>query len=322
MTPPHPDSPLARLARAPARFTLDQAATLTAVPLGGDPVGLTYRTTARLGYPAGEILAARPELGELTLATFGLVGIGGILPRHHTAAVAAELRQRSGALHAFVDLLANRFPGLHVRAGAKYRPTRDPEPAERALAAFVGLGTPHLAERTGVPLSALLFHAGNLAARTRSASRLAAMLSEELAQPVQIEEFRGGWVRLPPTERSRLAGGGRGRAAEGQHAGLGTGAMLGAEAWDPQARFEIRVGPLDRHQFEALLPGTPRHARIMALTRLFTGMDTGFALNPVLAAAAVPPATLGGGARMGWSSWLGAARPRTLDGDEPRFEGR
>jgi type VI secretion system protein ImpH len=57
----------------------------------------------------------------------------------------------------------------------------------------------------------------------------------------------------------------------------------------------------------------------MALARLFAGLDTGFAINPVLAAAEIPPLALGAG-RLGWSSWLSTPRPRRRDGTEFRFE--
>lgn len=300
-------TPLARLAGQPGRFTLDQAAAVAAA--GGDVLDLRWRTAARLGYPAGEVLSARAaeanEPATLVTANFGLVGTGGVLPRHHTALVAAETRKRSGALHAFLDPLAGRFVGLFVRAGAKYRPTRDAVPAERALAAAVGIATPHLGSRAGASAPTLLYHAGHLAARGRSADRLAAMLAEELGTPVRIEEFAGGWVRLPPEERSRLPRASKGEP-EGRHAALGAGAVLGAETWDAQARIDVRIGPLQGPAFAALLPGTPRHARVVALTRLFLGLDTGFVLRPVLAAASIPPLALGGtsAGRLGWTSWL------------------
>jgi type VI secretion system protein ImpH len=315
---PLPTAPRARLIQEPTRFSLDQAAHLLAP--GGDVLALRYRTVLRLGYPEGEIGPPRAEGRQLPVTTFGLVGAGGVLPRHFTALVGTEQRKRSEALHAFLDLGASRFTGLFVKAGDKYRPTRDPAPAERALAAVIGLATPHLEGRLGLDLPRLLYHAGNLASRSRSAARLQAMLEEETGLPVRIEEFAGGWIRLPPSERTRLAGGGRGRVIGGQHAVLGQGAVAGAETWDSQARFIIRLGPLDRERFESMLPGTPQHGRILALARLFAGLDTSFAVNPVLAAEAIPPLALGQG-RLGWSSWLTAPRPRRRDGTEPRFEG-
>lgn len=308
-------SPLDRLKREPERFSLDQAVAVLAP--GQDPVGLPYRTLPRLGAPAGEVAQIRPETGEIVAPTFGLIGPGGVLPRHYTAQVAAEARKRAPGLHVFLDMLARRLTGLFVAAGAKYRPTRNPDAATRALAAATGLGTPHLADRLGMRLEAVLFHAGHLAARSRSAERLRGLLGEETGSPVRIVEFAGGWLRLPAAEQSRLPA--RGRPV--QHARLGQDAALGAQVWDPSSRFVIRLGPLTLAQFEALLPGAPLHARLVALTRLQAGLDQDFAFNPVLAAAEVPALRLGGpgangqggGGRLGWTSWLAAPRPRRAD---------
>jgi len=302
-------SALDRLQREPARFSLDRAAEVLAPTL--DPTEIRWRTPARLGAPGGEVAAPKPatanSLPEIITPTFGLIGPGGVLPRHYTALVAAEARKRSTALHQFLDLLARRFTGLFVKAGAKYRPTRNALPAERVLAAAAGLGTPHLVARLATPLPALLFHAGTLAARSRSAERLRGMLGEEIGGAVEIVEFTGGWIRLPPSEQTRIG-------ARGRHAGLGVDAALGAEAWDPAARFLIRLGPLSLKRFEALLPGAPLHGRLVELTRLHVGLEQDFAFNPVLAADQVPALRLGaGGGRLGWTSWLTAPRPRRAD---------
>lgn len=309
-------SPQQRLVREPTLFSLDQAAAVLGPP-GGDPLRISYRTVARLGHPAGEVVAARPAALELVSPTFGLIGPGGVLPRHFTASVAADLRRRSPASHAFLDMLARRFTGLFVKAGAKYRPTRDPAAADRILAAAIGIGTPHLPGRLSVPDGILLHHAGHLAARTRSAERLRAMLEEEAGAPVEIVEFVGGWSVLPERERTRLPSPTQPR---GQHARLGEGAAIGAAVWDPQTRFLVRIGPMRRAAFEALLPGRPLHARLMELTRLHVGAEQDFALNPSLAPAEVPPLRLDGrSARLGWTSWLGGGEGRPGRGTEPVF---
>ena len=324
--PPSPTlravAPAQRLAREPTRFVLDQAIDVAARvahgAAGADPLELRYRSWPRLGLPAGEVVQARPEAGELTVAAFGLIGPGGVLPRHITATVGAELRKRSTALHAFLDMNARRFIGLYAKAGAKYRPTRNPVPAETVLAAAIGMATPGLEGRIAPPMPTLLYHAGNLAARTRSAERLRAMLEEEIGGRVDIEEFTGGWLRLPEEEQTRLGGG-----RIGQHAALGRGAAAGSQVWDPQARFVIRIGPLRRSAFESLLPGTPRYRRLVDLARLFVGLDVGFALNLVLAKEEIPALALGGGvARLGQTSWIGSGAPRLRDGTEPMFDAR
>ncbi|WP_424813036.1 type VI secretion system baseplate subunit TssG [Roseococcus sp. YIM B11640] len=288
------------LAEHPGRFDLDQAAFIIA--RGRDAVELPYGSVARLALPLAEVSAADIETGALTTPLFGLIGPGGALPRHYTATAGAELRRRNRALQAFLDMLARRFTGMWVRAGAKYRPARDSEPARRALDAAIGMGTPGLSGRLAVPAESLRYHAGHLAARTRSAERLRAMLAEEAGAEVEIVEFAGGWLRLPPAEQTRM-----GRA----HGRLGVDAAAGAQVWDPQARFIIRLGPLDRRAFAALLPGQPLFERICGLTRLFVGPEQDFVINPVLAAADVPETRTGeSGGRLGLTSWMGASKPR------------
>lgn len=304
----HALSPLQRLQREPTRFSIDQAAAIIAP--GRDPVEINFRSTPRLGAPGGEVAAADIEKTELRTPSFGLIGPGGVLPRHYTAWVDTELRKRSTALHTFVDLLARRFTGLFVKAGAKHRPTRDPRQAQQVLAAAVGLATPHLTDTLATPLPAVLYHAGHLAARSRSAERLRGMLSEETGTKVEIVEFSGGWTRMPQAEQSQLAASGQ----PGRYVQLGVDAAIGSQVWDPSARFLVRLGPLSLHEFEALLPGMPLHTRLVDLTRLHVGPEQDFAFNPSLAAAEVPPLRLGASdsasARLGWTSWLTSPQAR------------
>lgn len=316
-----PLSPIDRLKREPARFDLDQAVAVTlqaSHTAPGEPEALRLRSMGRLAMPSGAVVQAKPEEGELTLGTFGLVGAGGVLPRHHTAMVATEQRKRSTALHAFLDMVARRSVGLYPKAGAKYRPTRNPQPTTDALSATIGMGTGHLDGRMRVAREDLLYHAGNLASRTRSAERLRAMLQAETGRKVEIEEFAGGYIRLPEAEQTRMP---KGRAAP-QHCALGVSATAGAQVWDAQARFIIRFGPLTRAEFDALLPGTPSWLRITQLARLFVGQDTAFAVNLVLRKDEVPASQAGAGARLGWSTWTGASRPRRADARDALFEPR
>jgi hypothetical protein len=100
--------------------------------------------------------------------------------------------------------VARRSVGLFPKAGSKYRPTRNPEPTTDALSATIGMGTAHLDGRMRVKREDLLYHAGNLASRTRSAERLRAMLEAETGRKVEIEEFAGGYIRLPESEQTRM----------------------------------------------------------------------------------------------------------------------
>jgi type VI secretion system protein ImpH len=262
------------------------------------------------------VAQARPAQRELVTPTFGLIGPGGILPRHYTALVDAESRKRSTALHAFLDMLSRRFTGLYVKAGSKYRPTRNPGQAQQVLAAAIGLDNPHLAEALKTPMEALLYHAGELASGARSAERLRGMLSEEAGADVRIIEFAGSWTRLQPEEQTQLTT----SAFGGRHLQLGIDAAAGLQVWDASARFLVNLGPMPLAEFKALLPGAPLHIRLVELTRLHVGLEQDFSINPVLKAEEVPPLQLAssdeGAAQLGWTSWLTYPRPRSAPASE------
>jgi type VI secretion system protein ImpH len=89
-------------------------------------------------------------------------------------------------------------------------------------------------------------------------------------------------------------------------------AAIGTRAWDQQARFILRVGPLSRREFEDLLPGRPRLRALVSAVRAYAGWESDFAVNLLLAVPEIPPLRLAGPAtetapRLGWTSWLPSA---------------
>jgi type VI secretion system protein ImpH len=301
-------------------------------PLGGDadPAEEVARlASARsLAFPASEVAAFQPEAEgrapRLVLAFLGLVGPGGILPRHYSEIALFAARARNEALPAFLDLFVHRGLSLYLRAATKYRPARlfeaaapgEPDPATRALAAIVGFGTAGLSDRLDVPDEVLLHYGGLFAQRPRSAARLEAMVADFLGRPVEVVQMVGAWLSLPPAERTRLPGPG---LPNGRHARLGGEAAVGVRAWDTQGRFVLRLGPMSYEAFAALMPGGVVLGRLVDLVRAYVGPTLGFAVNPVLDGAEVPLPRLGaeGAAapRLGWNVWL----PRTpVPGLTPR----
>jgi type VI secretion system protein ImpH len=328
-------SPAARLRAEPRRFRFDAAVrVLTHIAKTADPAeAARFRSPPGLAYPPADILSVTPQADgqppQVAAGGIGLTGVAGVLPRPYTEFLTATLRRRSPALHDFVDMLSHRFVAFFARAGAKYRINRAAETAAaeglagkdraaEALLAFTGYATPNLAPRLAVGIEPLLHYAGLFASRPRSAERLAALVSDWLGRRVEIVQFAGAWLPLPPEQRSSMP---RGRRP-GQWNRLGVDAAIGVRAWDPQARIVLRVGPLDRAGFEALLPDRPGLQKLVSLVRAFLGFEIGFAVNPVLAGPEVPPLHLdGSGARLGWNSWVpspvpplaGTARPDAAD---------
>lgn len=324
-------SVLAALAAAPRRFRFDAAVrVLSRARHTADPAeAARFRTPSGLVYPPAEVLDI--DGTDVTVGMMGLTGPSGVLPRSYTALVTQTRRGRSTALHAFLDMLAHRFVAFFARAGAKYRPARAAEtaalpggagidPLAQTLLALTGYGTAHLAPRLSAGMAPVLHYAGLFAMRPRSAERLGAMLSDWLGMPVQVEEFAGAWLALPVDQRTRIG-------ADGVFNRLSADAAAGLRAWDPQARFVLRIGPLDLAGFARLLPDRALLHQLVALTRAYVGMEQGFAVNPVLAASAVPPLRMDAAAdpppRLGWNTWLpvppGSIMPRA-DAADAMFE--
>jgi len=309
-------SVLAGLAATPRRFRFDAAVRVLArARRSADPAeAVRFRTPAGLVYPTADVLEvdSRGERPELVVGLMGLTGPSGVLPRTYTDVVVRTRRGRSLALHHFLDMLGHRFVAFFARAGMKYRPARaadvtvlrEPgaaDPVTQALLAVTGYGTAGLTPRLLTGAEPILHYAGLFAIRPRSAERLGALLSDWLGMRVEVVEFAGAWLPLPPDQRSRIG-------AFGQFNRLSADATAGVRAWDPQARVILRIGPVDRAGFERLLPGRPALHRLVALVRAYLGYELGFAVNPVLAAREVPPLRLDSSAdpppRLGWNTWL------------------
>ena len=329
-------STLGKLGAEPRRFRFDAAIrVLTRARREPDPAdAMRFHSPAGLVYPAADVLDVRQParaLPELTVGLMGLTGPSGVLPRYYSEAVTQTLRSRSTALRDFLDLLSHRFVAFFARGGIKYRPARTaevaaqcegaaPDSVARVLLALTGYGTPHLTDRLAAGTEPLLHYAGLFALRPRSADRLGALISDWLRLPVEVVEFAGAWLPLPPDQRTRLA-------ANGAWCLLGVNAAAGVRAWDPQARIVLRIGPLGLTGFQRLLPDRVALHRLVSLVRAYVGFELGFAINPVLAAREVPSlrldATSDPPPRLGWNTWIPGPTGGVMtqaDADDAVFE--
>jgi type VI secretion system protein ImpH len=233
---------------------------------------------------------------------------------------------------AFFDLLAQRPLAQFAAAGIKYQPHRSAQAAaigqssprppadglRQILLALTGYGTLHLAPRLQAGVEPLLFYAGLFAPRVRSADRLRAIVSDWLGQRVAVEQFAGAWLTLTPEAMSALPAANR----PGQFNRLGVDAAIGSRSWDMQSRIVLRIGPLTLARFNAMLPDRTLFRRLASLVRAYLDCEIGFAINPVLAAAEMPPLEVSdtSAVRLGWNAWLPTCGPRRNDATEAVFE--
>lgn len=323
------DSVIARLRAEPYRFSFDQAVRILelrqrgkkAVGEGGDPraEAIAFSSEVGLTFPPSEIVDLHPPESEgkrdlLTVAFLGLAGITGPLPMPFTEQIIERMRVRDMAGRDFLDLFNHRLLSLLVRLRRQLRPElrTDPpweSPQGGVFAAVIGLATPHLRGRLGVPDSSLLHFTGLLAQSRRSQSGLETLLGGFFGMKVSVAPMQGEWESLSPCQWTVLGGAGR-------NCSLGVDAVLGTRIWDQGAGIAVAPEPLDLAVFRRFLPEKPGFLRMAALVDFYTRREAAADLVLRLEAAQVPPSRLdaAGDTLLGLTSWLGTGA-RDKDGE-------
>ncbi|HEU4376575.1 MAG TPA: type VI secretion system baseplate subunit TssG [Telluria sp.] len=275
-----------------------------AVRFSQDP-SLIFHATA-----LGRFTAAGADArARLAVNFFGLLGANGPLPTHLTEYVRDRLRNGGDAtLLAFLDVFHHRLLSLFYRARASAEPAISLDRADGdRFSAFVGslfgIGAPALRERDEIGDFAKLHFAGLLANQLRPASGLVSILRAYFRLPLDVEQFVGHWMALPPAIQSRI-----GAAGDGNR--LGTSLVLGRQVWDCQHKFRIVIGPLGYDDYRRFMPGGDSLRRLLAWVRSYVGLALDWDVRLVLQKEEMPPLRLGGDTRVGWSTWLASAAPR------------
>jgi type VI secretion system protein ImpH len=260
---------------------------------------------------------AGPEEGgdavpRLLVHFFGLLGANGPLPVHLTEYVRDRERNAGDpTLARFLDMFQHRMISLFYRAWASAQPAvgMDRPGADRFPAyvgALVGIGMPSLRARDAVPDFAKLHYAGRLAPQAAGADGLAAILGDFFGVPVRVEQFVGHWMSLPEDGLCRLRSGPAG-------AGLGRSTVLGRQVWNAQHKFRLLVGPVDEARLRQLLPDGDGMRQLADWVAQYAGLALDWDVNLIVRKDARPTLRLGGGARLGWTSWIGAVPPAQDD---------
>jgi type VI secretion system protein ImpH len=332
------DSLIDALRRDPERFELIQAVRIlersavldaeqgrsaNAARVGGDAdprdEAVLLRATLELAFPASEVTGYDDSGTHRVVdsSVLGLIGPSGALPAHYSELVLAASRGKNAAMVDFLDMFNHRALSFLVRATEKYRPQMlfeltggDASDAFSAtLYGLIGLLDPTLRGRQAAPDTTLAFYAGHYAHRPRTAGALASLLSEYFESDIRIIQFQGSWSSLDVQEQSRL------RQGLGSFSQLGVDAVCGSMIYDVQNGFRLVLGPLDWEQFVAFMPGTPRMAELIALTRSFVDVANLFDVQLMLKGDQIPPLQLSrssaAGGRVGWNTWLPSSGPRS-----------
>jgi type VI secretion system protein ImpH len=270
------------------------------IRLGQDP-SMAFAPSALAGLTPGR-QGGPPRLG---VHFFGLLGPNGPLPLHITEYARERLRNSEDAtMSRFFDVFHHRMLMLFYRAWSSGEPTVEHDyPSSNRfvtyVGALIGLGLPSLQGQDEFPDPARLFYAGRLAAQARNADGLCAVIGDFFRLPARIESFVGDWMALPIEYQWRLGDG-------PQRGLLGVSTTAGGHIWSRQQKFRVVLGPLNRAQFQRMLPGGGSIRKLAALVRHYVGEELRWDLRLMLDERTEEPCHLGR-SRLGWTSWLGRA---------------
>ncbi|MDM0029795.1 type VI secretion system baseplate subunit TssG [Variovorax saccharolyticus] len=254
---------------------------------------------------------AAPSLPTLRIGFLTLAGLDGALPVWLNQKLLHSRNEESRALHAFLDLLNQRFWELAflartIEGNAQFhqRADRAGEVGAQAVGAVTGVANEEIAE-SGASTS-WVRPIQRLCAATMGGrggiDLLARQLSKMLDCRLEIKEHQP--VRLPTGVRGRSL---LGRTPAPQRT-LGQGAALGRSAWVACALTVCVTHP---SKLEAYLPGT-RASRLPTLKRWLATLYASCAppWRLIVRSMAAPShSTLGnGGVRLGWGASLGNPR--------------
>jgi type VI secretion system protein ImpH len=280
-----------------------------------------FAANPSLAFPASQIQAIDwPDHNpvEMTVNFMGLTGPQGVLPNVYTTLLIERLRASDSSPSDFLDIFNHRIISLFYRAWRKYRFDVACEEGERDLfsrhlLSLLGLGTDGLRDRQAVSDDTLIYYAGLLAQRPRSAQALQQILADFFDVPVQIEQFAGGWYRLDPQTQCRLSEG------NSESEELGFGAVVGDEVWNQQSKVRVVLGPLTLERYTEFLPGGRSWEPLQAWVRFFSNDEWDFEVKLILEREQVPACTLGAegasGPQLGWVSWVKSV-PFSRDPDD------
>ena len=255
---------------------------------------------------------------RLFMNFLGLLGPNGPMPSFMNEFIRDRQRNSNDpALARFLDIFNHRMISLFYRAWASAQKSVDfDRPDEARFATYIGsllgIGMDALRNRDAVPDRAKLYFSGRLSNQARNAEGLQAILSEFFGIRVEVREFVGFWLTLPPENRCRLG--------ESPETGsLGSTAVAGERMHEAQLKFRIRMGPMTLADMQRMLPRGVAFRRLKDWVRNYIGDEFFWDVQCVLLAREVPTTSLGQSGMLGWTTWL-KSTPTEKDSEDAVFD--
>lgn len=294
-----------------------------------NPVGLfvspsteavQFSSVPTLTFPASEIQdlqTGKDGQPKMFVNFMGLSAAVGVLPHPYTEFLLERSRVKDHAPADFFDIFNHRMISLFYRGWQKYRfyiaferTGENDDVVSARLLDLIGLGSGALTHRLGIADEACLYYDGLLSQRRPTAQGLRQLLEDYFDVPVSVEQFTGTWRRLPPENRTLLAGG---FTFSEQ---LGWGTIVGDEVFDQHGAITVCIGPLTFDRYREFLPGASASLELQEWLRMYTNREFDFVVRLILKREEVPPLRLGedgiASPRLGLVSWI---RNRDLNRD-------
>jgi type VI secretion system protein ImpH len=247
---------------------------------------------------------------RVTVNFMGLYGVAAPTPVYLTELIGFT-DVDADELTDFLDLFNHRILSLFYRAWIKYRyPWRyqlgGADEISEHLLSFIGLEDAEVRQRTGLPTSRLLRYLGLLALRTRPPVGLQLLIADYFGGiETRIDERMFRWVSIPPEGRNQIGA---------ANCRLGVDLSVGEKVPDRAGKLRLVLGPLHFDEYLGFLPETDNFREACALTRLWVGERFEFDVELDIRREEIPEMRMGGlgdgdggGARLGWTSWVTSA---------------
>ncbi len=285
-----------------------------------------------LAFPRSEVehITREQDRWQLQANFIGLDGALGPLPFHYTELLQERHKAKDPALMQFLDLFNHRTTTLFGRAASKYKLPLQYERARRhsgdrrqldrhteVLLSLIGLSPRLLRDRGTLPAEALIYYGGLLSQQVKTAANLQQIIQGYFDVPVAVEEFSGTWCEVLPSMRCQLPSL---EEPKGQNNSLGRSTLLGQNSWLAQNKVAIKLGPLNKEQYQRFAPGSRSLESLNELSSLYLGTENQFDFELKVQAQEMPrDLQLKGGEqahRLGWDSRLPASIYRPVAPDE------
>jgi type VI secretion system protein ImpH len=261
-----------------------------------------------LGFPASDLEKIEELEGnnlpryKITANFLGLYGSSSPLPTWYTEELLEEEADGKSVSKDFIDIFNQRLFDLLFQCWAKYRPhlqvveAKDTDHIER-LFCLLGLGSKLF--RKDIPNSyRLLRYIGLFTQMPRSALGLKTLLSDALNDmKVTVIPCIERKAKIPDDQKMFVG--------SSVHS-LGKNAIIGEEIVDRMGKFRIRIGPLNKKQFQDFYPEADAYKNVTFLTDMYVLEPFEYDLEVVLAKEEAQTACLGDldNSRLGLNTWI------------------